>query len=258
MASLSSAGGAGGPDRALRFYFSLRSPYSWLAYRDLMAEHRDIVERLTWIPFWEPDPRSLQRLTDAGGSFPYVDMSRPKARYILGDVRRLAAARRLTLTWPIDHQPWWEVAHLAYLVARRHDAGPRFIARTYQARWEEGRDISDRDTIADIGVELGLPRAEVYDAVDDPEIRDEGLAALLAIWTDGVFGVPFFIHGRDKYWGVDRLAAFAAAVRNDRPAPPPSAAAGPATRSRGEAWLASVGRTTSRPTADEGHAGGCG
>jgi hypothetical protein len=61
-----------------------------------------------------------------------------------------------------------------------------------------------------------------------------------------VFGVPFFTRGLSRYWGVDRLAEFAAAVRADLPAakalpePVPPATVG-------------LGRSS-----DDGHAGGCG
>lgn len=41
--------------RRPRWYFSFRSPYSWMAYRDLMADHRDVAERIDWLPFWEPE-----------------------------------------------------------------------------------------------------------------------------------------------------------------------------------------------------------
>ena len=182
--------------------------------------------------------------TEADGAFPYVDMSRAKALYILQDVRRLAADRGLKITWPVDRAPCWEVAHLAYLVAREHDAGPRFIASVYRARWEEGRDISDRATIAAIGANLGLDPVALATAADDPAVRRNGLRALQAIDTDGVFGVPFFIQGRDKYWGLDRLPEFVAAVRGDALAiagVEPVLAHGPGG-----------------PGGDQGHAGGCG
>jgi 2-hydroxychromene-2-carboxylate isomerase len=237
-----------------RFYFSFRSPYSWLAYRDLMSDYPDVAQRLTWIPFWEPDELSQRMLTEAGASFPYVDMSRPKSHYILRDVRRLVTSRGLALTWPVDREPWWEVAHLAYLVARRYGAGPRFIARVYQARWEQGRDISDRDAIAAIGAELGLPPGELRAAVDNPAVRQEGLAALLSIYKDGVFGVPFFTCGRDQYWGVDRLAGFAAAVRDSRT----TTVATPATETRAQVTIPAGAPAGPERAADPGHAGGCG
>jgi hypothetical protein len=80
--------------------------------------------------------------------------------------------------------------------------------------------------------------------VDDPQLRDEALGALRALDRDGVFGVPFFVAGREHFWGLDRMAAFAALVRADRSADLPEqlAAEEPALV----------------PGGDIGHAGGCG
>lgn len=223
-----------------RFYFSLRSPYSWLAYRDLLDRHAALAGRLEWIPFWEPDGHSLRLLAEAGGRFLYTPMSKAKHLYALQDVRRLAAERGLRPAWPVDREPWWEVPHLAYLVARRHGRGPEFIAGAYRARWEEGRDICDPRTIAGLAGELGLDEGELTGAVDDPRIREEGVRALLRIHRDGVFGVPFFVNRFDKYWGVDRLQAFADSVRAGAGAPPPTVS------------------TVGAASVDDGHAGGCG
>ncbi|MDG4786434.1 DsbA family protein [Micromonospora sp. WMMD1102] len=244
--------------RTPRFYFSLRSPYSWLAYRDLHQHHPELVPGLDWVPFWEPDERSSRLLTEAGGEFVYTAMSRAKHLYVLADIRRLAAERGLSFSWPVDREPVWEIPHLGYLVAARHGAGPGYLERAYRARWEEGRNICDRDTVAGIAAELGLDPAEVAGAADDPEVRRQGVAALLDIYADGVFGVPFFVHKLDRFWGVDRLPAFAASVAARRGAARPAArpAAVPAPEESGpaaEPVLVGVpGRT------DEGHAGGCG
>jgi 2-hydroxychromene-2-carboxylate isomerase len=231
-----------------RFYFSFRSPYSWLAYRDLMASYPDVASRLTWIPFWEPDELSLRMLAEVGGKFPYVENSRPKARYILQDVRRLARERGLTVTWPVDRQPCWEVSHLGYLVALRNGRGPEFIARVYRARWEEQRDISDRVTIAAIATEMALDPVEFANAADDPDLRAQGVEALLSIDADGVFGVPFFVHGYEKYWGIDRIPSFMHAFYNWQL----PAVAGP-PQGGDETDGPHAGRL-----ADQGHAGGCG
>ncbi|MEO3922637.1 DsbA family protein [Micromonosporaceae bacterium B7E4] len=237
--------------RTPRFYFSLRSPYSWLAYRDLHQRFPELVSELDWVPFWEPDERSSRLLAEAGGEFVYTAMSRAKHLYVLQDVRRLTAERGLTFSWPVDREPVWEIPHLGYLVAARHGAGPAYLERAYRARWEEGRNICDRSTVAEIAADLGLDPAEVSGAADDPEVRRQGVGALLDIYRDGVFGVPFFVHGFDRFWGVDRLAAFAASVAaKRRPAEPTQV---PGNGSAPEpALVGAPGRT------DEGHAGGCG
>ncbi|MFC8917287.1 2-hydroxychromene-2-carboxylate isomerase [Streptomyces sp. NPDC047821] len=228
-----------------RFYFSLRSPYSWLAHRELTARHPELVDRLQWVPFFEPDPESARLLTEQGGTFPYSEMSREKNRYVLQDVGRLTKARGITVTWPVDRKPVWEVPHLGYLVAAREGRGQDYIAACYRARFGEGRDICDRATVADIGDRLGLDPERLAGASDDPELRAEGVRALLDVCRDGVFGVPFFVHGFTRFWGLDRFDAFVEHLRSQ---------ALPAT-SVPEPLVGAVGLGRS---ADDGHAGGCG
>ncbi|MCJ0871755.1 2-hydroxychromene-2-carboxylate isomerase [Streptomyces sp. AP-93] len=246
-----------------KFYFSLRSPYSWLAYRDLMEDHPELAARLEWIPFCEPDETSAKLLADAGGSFPYTAMSRAKHLYILQDVKRLAADRGLDFAWPVDRAPWWEPAHLGYWVALRHGKGAEFIARAASARWQEGLDICDPEVIGSFGPALGIDPAELSGAPDDPDARAQGLRALLSVERDGVFGVPFFVRGYDKYWGLDRLPAFAGAVLAD-PAGADPAGADPAPTTTPDAVTVpspGSGQALGLPTGssvDDGHAGGCG
>ncbi|MCX4984945.1 2-hydroxychromene-2-carboxylate isomerase [Streptomyces sp. NBC_00572] len=237
-----------------RFYFSLRSPYSWLAHHDLMNHHAGPADTLEWVPYWEPDERTTALLSDTGSTFVYTQMSRAKHFYILADVRRLANDRGLKVSWPVDHAPVWEVPHLAYLAARRRGLGPAFVEQAQQARWQEGLDICDRATMAGIADRLGLARDVLTGAADDPGLREEGAEALRSAIREGVFGVPFFVNGHDKYWGVDRLSAFLASLAPDTDAgggPGPSSAS--ASASESVAAEADV-----RPGGDIGHAGGCG
>ncbi|GAA2398785.1 2-hydroxychromene-2-carboxylate isomerase [Streptomyces glaucosporus] len=228
-----------------RFYFSLRSPYSWLAYEELTTRHPDLVGRLEWVPFFEPDDLSAQLLAEEGGRFPYSEMSREKNRYVLQDVGRITKARGIAVTWPVDRNPVWEVPHLGYLVADRAGRGHDYIAACYRARFGEGRDICDRSTIADIGAGLGIDRRAVSEASDDPGLRAEGVRILLDVCRDGVFGVPFFVHGFTRFWGLDRLDSFTGHLRSG--ALPAAAVPEPL------AGAVALGRS-----ADDGHAGGCG
>ncbi|MFF8829423.1 2-hydroxychromene-2-carboxylate isomerase [Streptomyces sp. NPDC015131] len=232
-----------------RFYFSLRSPYSWLAYRDLLAHAPDVVELLEWRPFWEPDEASARALTAAGGHFPYVAMSREKHLYILQDVRRLTRERGLEATWPVDREPCWEVPHLAWMAAVDAGRGQEFIARAYRARWQEGQDICDPSVIGALAVELGLPAERLAGAAHDPHLRERGVAALLDVHQDGVFGVPFFVDGYDKYWGTDRVSGFVQCVRERL------------LGGRGKSGKVNAPRDladTVARSSDAGHAGGCG
>ncbi|MFI6042575.1 2-hydroxychromene-2-carboxylate isomerase [Nocardia sp. NPDC051321] len=222
-----------------RFYFSLRSPYSWLAVEDLLARHRELAETLTWLPFWDPDGAMLAELEQAGGGYCYAPMSREKHLYILQDARRAAAARGLTVRWPVDRNPWWEVPHLACVAAARVGRMPELAVALTRARWHEGRDICDPGTVEAVGTDLGLDGAELARAASDPEVRAAAVEMLLTAYRDSVFGVPFFVRGVNRFWGVERLDDFASWL--GAPVAEPAARAVPLP----------VG-------SDMGHAGGCG
>ena len=232
--------------RPARWYFSFRSPYSWFAYRELTEHHPDVADEIDWIPFWEPDDWTARLLAEAGTDFPYAPMSRDKHFYILQDTRRLAAKQGVTMAWPIDREPHWEVAHLGFLAARAQGRHRAFADLVYRARWEDGADISDPVLVGDLADRAGVIPGTVAGALTDPVLRAEGVAALTAGARDAVFGVPFFITGRHKFWGMERLGAFTTLLREgngDRPGLP----------ARPEPELVSPERS-----ADGGHAGGCG
>ena len=229
-----------------KFYFSLRSPYSWLALEDLTAHHGELARSLTWLPFWDPDATMLAELEEAGGGFCYASMSREKHLYILQDVRRAAAARGLPITWPVDRAPRWEVPHLACLAADREGRMPDLAVALTRARWHHGRNICDPGTVAAVAGELGLDGPRMAAAVSEPEVRAAAVRTLLAAYHDGVFGVQLFVRGPVKYWGVERLDAFATAL-GTAPAAPTDVTAAPSDF------------TAPLPLgSDMGHAGGCG
>jgi 2-hydroxychromene-2-carboxylate isomerase len=153
------------------------------------------------------------------------------------------------MTWPVDRNPVWEVAHLGYLVADDAGLGRDYVGRVYQARWEQGCDICDRDVIAGIAAELGLDAGRVAGACEDEELRRRGAEVLVRSYRDGLFGVPFFARGQDRFFGVDRLRAYVAAIRGDQPL------SGVAT-----SWLDELVELPElvRPGGDGGPAGGCG
>lgn len=238
-----------------RIYFSFRSPYSWLAFHDLTTSFPNVVAAVEWRPFWEPDRWSDRLLTEAGGRFIYTPMSREKHLYMLGDVRRLSARRGLTITWPVDHgSPSWEVSHLAYLVAAEQGRGIEFIDRIYRARWQEGCDIADPATIAEAAAAVGVSADAAKLAAEDKRVRGLGVAALLAIDRDDVFGVPFFINRTQRFWGVDRLPDFLESLGEELDCD--NTADGIASRAALDPPIA--GPLGDPRSSDHGHAGGCG
>ncbi|MGO9960058.1 MAG: 2-hydroxychromene-2-carboxylate isomerase [Solirubrobacteraceae bacterium] len=197
--------------RTPRLYFSFRSPFSWLLVRRLDAVAPGAFERFDLHPYWEPDERTAAALAQRGAEIHYAPMSKAKHLYILQDTKRISAALGVQIRWPIDTEPWWEPAHLSWLLARREGLGRAFYDAVVSARWERGEDISDPQTVSALGDAVGL-QAPALPPWEDPEIRREGVDALFAAYEDDVFGVPYMKVGWQRFWGYDRLDAFLAAT----------------------------------------------
>ncbi|SOH94994.1 2-hydroxychromene-2-carboxylate isomerase [Monaibacterium marinum] len=208
------------------YFFSFRSPYSWLASMGL-KRLIDAGDALELVPFFEPDAVRSAALQAQGGVFPYTPMSDAKHRYILKDVKRLTTRFGVSHVWPVDPDPWWEASHLGFLAARRLGHGLPFFWQVYRARWELGLDISRTETIAQICRSAGMDARQtqiVCDAPQDAEISSEGVAALHRVWMEDVFGTPMFTKRRTQFWGIDRLPDFLAAIDEDLDAQVPAGA----------------------------------
>ncbi|MTK01492.1 2-hydroxychromene-2-carboxylate isomerase [Micromonospora sp. CP22] len=206
--------------RRARLYFSFRSPYSWLTVRRLRAAVPDAFDALDWLPYWDPDGTTAGLLAERGVDLHYGQMSRSKHRYILLDTKRLATADGAAMAWPVDVDPWWEPAHLAWLWARRSGRAEPFYDAVTAARWERGENISDPAVVAACAAQAGLDPDVAAACADDPELRAEGVECLSHAYHDDVFGVPYLKLGHHRFWGYDRLDAFLATW--PRPTEPPS------------------------------------
>jgi 2-hydroxychromene-2-carboxylate isomerase len=202
-----------------RFYFSFRSPYSWIAARKVEERFPFSRFSLEYIPYWEPEARILAALRARGGEVLYQPMSRVRQMYILQDVKRIVTRAGYAWRWPVDGpHPWWELPHLAYLYARRHGRAAAFFDAVSRARWEQGLDVTTPAVIAAVAARVQLDPAAACAAVNDESLIAEGIEQLYGAYRDSVFGVPFFTIGRDKFWGQDRFDEFLDAL--ERSAPP--------------------------------------
>ena len=199
------------------YFFSFRSPYSWLAS---IALKRRIEQgnEFELVPFWEPDAVSQKMLASRKGEFPYRKMSDAKHRYILRDIKRLADKFGVAVKWPVDASPWWEPSHLGYLKARELGFGLPFFWGVYRARWQEGADISAPAVIERVCRDIGMSGEEagqVAGAPDSEAIRRWGSDILYRIYREDIFGVPMFTRKRRQYWGLDRLNDFLEMLGSD-------------------------------------------
>ena len=90
-------------------------------------------------------------------------------------------------------------AHRVFQFAKQNDKGKEFFSRLYKAVFEEGKVISDHETLIDLSVEVGLPRLTVKNILDDETMnQQEVIQDILIAQQVGVQGVPFFVF-ENKY-----------------------------------------------------------
>lgn len=188
---------------SIRFYFSFRSPYAWLAAERLESELGDLGVPIERVPIF-PTPEL----------FPNDPSSLPNKRaYLLQDIPRLAREQGLKVRFPPSSDTDWALPHAAFLGALRHGTGQRFMVEVFRKRFSEGLDLGEDAVIADAAKQAGLDPDAMLSAGHSEALRAEVSAGWrLAGERDRIFGVPSFVYAGRLYWGQDRMHFLRSAV----------------------------------------------
>ncbi len=185
-----------GTPHSIRFYFSFRSPYAWLAAERLESELGDLgvpIERIPIFPTPELFPNDPAETPD-------------KIAYVVQDVRRLARERGLTVRFPSSGDTDWVLSHAAFLGVQRGGAEYQFMLEVFRKRFCEGLDLGEDSVIADAARGAKLDPDRVLSAAHSDELRAEASAGWRrAVERDRIFGVPSFVYAGKLYWGQDRM-----------------------------------------------------
>ncbi len=185
---------------SLDFFFSFRSPYSWLALqrvRDL-AEHYGLTLNL----------RPVLPMVMRGLPVPDI-----KRLYILQDAKR--EADRLGIAFGRICDPVGtgvENCMAVCALARQRGCDLDFAAEAAHAIWSEGADMTRLATLQRIAMAAGLRPGETRDALDDTGWRQDAEHNRQALLAAGLWGVPGLVLRLDDRllcatWGQDRLWA---------------------------------------------------
>lgn len=178
----------------VRFYFSFRSPYSWLAMYRMNLIRDELPVEMEMIPVFPAGDKNDLMLSDQN-----------KVKYITRDVDRLASAYGLAIQWPKPFDTDWLAVHITYIYAAEQGKGMAFCLAVYAARFIEGKDVGDEKIICELSDTCGLDTDALIEAQEKREYRKKLLQGMAQARKDGVFGVPFFRYKKTSYWGNDRL-----------------------------------------------------
>lgn len=175
------------------FFFSFRSPYSYLAGPRVFALADDYGVEVRF--------RGVIPMAMRGQSVP-----RAKQLHTLRDTKREAV--RLGMPFGPVHDPIGEGALRCLLVSEHAiDVGAEraFVLEASRAIWSRAADVSRDRPLRAVCEAAGLEWAACAAALGDPAIRARVDANTAALAELGHWGVPVLAHGDELYWGQDRI-----------------------------------------------------
>lgn len=186
-------GGEGVSEKKVEWFFSFRSPYSYLSGpRAFALPDRFDVD----IEFRGVAPMAMR-----GQSVP----SQKRVHTVLDTKRE---ATRLGMPFGPVWDPIGDGAIRCLRISEHaRDAGRvrEFVLGASRAIWAEGVDVSTDAGLRPVCERAGLVWADCQRAISDPDFAkrvDSNVEDLLAL---GHWGVPVFRFGDEVFWGQDRI-----------------------------------------------------
>lgn len=179
--------------RRIDFFFSFRSPYSYLAAPRAfaLADAHDVD-----VVFRGVVPMAMR-----GQSVPQA-----KRLHTLRDAKR--EAQRLGMPFGRIHDPLGAGATRCLLVAEHAvDAGRvrPFVLGASRAIWAQAVDVATDAGLRGVCEDAGLEWAACLAALTDPALQERVGADTQALGALGHWGVPVFVLDGELYWGQDRI-----------------------------------------------------
>jgi 2-hydroxychromene-2-carboxylate isomerase len=191
------------PKAPLEFFFSIRSPYSYLAIDRVL----DMADELTV----DIELRPILPMVMRG-----LPMPRAKAMALVLDAAR--EARRKGIPYGRICDPLGRGVERVIAVLARAQAeglGPAFLRSAMHGIWEEGIDVDSRRGLLRVAERAGLSAERVQEALGDSAWErwvEENRQELEGL---GLWGVPSFRLGDYVTWGQDRIRMVRDRLRSD-------------------------------------------
>ncbi|MGH8505380.1 MAG: 2-hydroxychromene-2-carboxylate isomerase [Stenotrophobium sp.] len=188
-------------NQTVEYFFSFRSPYSYLSGPRAFALAQRYDIDLVW--------RGIRPMAMRGQPLP-----RSKQFYILRDAAR--EADRLGLPFGKIHDPLGEGVWRCLTIAEHALQRGRlaeFVLAASRASWAEGVDVSRDAPLRTLCERVGLDWQDCVAAINNAEFRQRVEDNTARLATLGQWGVPTFIFRNEAYWGQDRIPDLEAALR---------------------------------------------
>ena len=179
----------------IEFFYDFRSPYSYLAFTQLLQMDADIALR----------PMQILKLMEKVGNVPTTITCAAKGRYARLDLARWAERSGLTLNPSNMRDNDGDACSRAVLAAASPAEAAQITLALYRACWSEAKTLATRDDILAVIAAAGLDPAPIAARIDAPDVVAQLDANTEEAAKRGVFGSPTIFVGETMFFGNDRL-----------------------------------------------------
>lgn len=182
------------------FYFDFSSPYGYFASTRIDALAGRHGRPVTWRPILLG---AVFKIT-GGQPLPTIPL---KGSYSAHDLARTARLFKVPFRLPGRFPVSGTAPSRAfYWVGDRDPALAKQLAQAlFHAYFAEDRDISNPEVTGNVAARLGIDKAELAQALNEPAVKERLKTEVEAAIERGVFGSPYIVVDGEPFWGSDRL-----------------------------------------------------
>lgn len=196
----------------LDFYFDFSSPYGYFAAMRIDELAAKYGRKVRWHPVL------LGVVFKISGCAPLTTVPL-KGDYSIHDFQRTARFHGIEFNYPSVFPIASQNAARAVLWLQANAGDEKansFAKAVYRAFFVEGKNISDLANLQAVMAQEGLDVAQLTEAINQPEIKEQLKQGVEQAVKQGVFGSPYIVVDGEPFWGFDRFDQLEATLKNGK------------------------------------------
>ncbi|MEK9650260.1 MAG: 2-hydroxychromene-2-carboxylate isomerase [Gammaproteobacteria bacterium] len=188
--------------KKIDFYFDCSSPWTYLAFREIIA----ISERKNLSIVWYPI--LVGGVFNAVNQDVYEIRKNPnplKAKYAVSDLQLWAQVRNLKINWPKVFPVNSVNAMRGCIYAKSQGKVPAFAEEVFSAYWTHQVDISSIESILELGEKIGFNLSDFQSYITSEKAKVALKKNTQALIERGGFGSPTYFYEDKMFFGNDRM-----------------------------------------------------
>ncbi|MBD1135835.1 DsbA family protein [Pelagibacterales bacterium SAG-MED47] len=183
--------------RSIEFYFDFISPYSFLAYKQILSLNKNRKINLIYKPILLGGLHKLGGITAPA-------FNERKMKNMKNDCNLIAKKNNIDFQWnnkfPINSLYLMR----GYLVVEE-EKKKKFFEECFDAYWKNNIDISNEKDVSEILKVCKIDKDLFFKKIQNQKTKNELIKLTNSAFEKDIFGAPTFFVNNKIFWGQDRL-----------------------------------------------------